>query len=118
MTPPQNNAATAIACLETWTAPDGDTESARQYLHDDMTFRGPLGETNGADEYVAGLKGLSQAVDGAEQHAVIADGDDVCIVYDLLAAGGQRLPTVGWYHFRDGRISTIRAFLDPRPFLS
>lgn len=48
---------------------------------------------------------------------MIADGDDVCIVYDLLAAG-QRLPTVGWYHFRDGRISAIRAFFDPRPLVS
>lgn len=73
--------------------------------------------TDGADEYVGGLKGLSEAVDGAEQRTVIADGDDVCIVYDLLAAG-QRLPTVGWYHFRDGRISAIRAFFDPRPLVS
>lgn len=111
-----DNAAMALACLRTWTTPDADPGAARPLLTDDMTFRGPLGATNGADEYVAGLKGLSEAVDRAEQVAVIADGEDVCIVYDLFVAG-ERMPTVGWYQFRDGRISAIRAFFDPRPML-
>jgi ketosteroid isomerase-like protein len=111
-----DNATTARRCWQAWTVAGGDTEAVRALLTDDMTFRGPLGETNGADEYVAGLRGLSQAIDGAEERAVIADGDDVCVVYDLLA-NGKRIPTVGWYHFRDGRISAVRAFFDPRPML-
>ena len=111
-----DNVNTARACLRAWTDRAGDTTGVRALLTDDMTFRGPLGETNGADEYVAGLEGLSQAVDGAEEQAVVADGDDVCIVYDL-SANGQRIPTVGWYLFRDGRIRSVRAFFDPRPML-
>ena len=111
-----DNTTTARACFRAWTERNGDIGGVRALLTDDMTFRGPLGETNGADEYVAALDGLSQAVDGAEERAVVADGDDVCIVYDL-SVNGQRIPTVGWYHFRDGRISSVRAFFDPRPMV-
>jgi ketosteroid isomerase-like protein len=111
-----DNTTTARTCLRAWTGRNGDIGSVRALLADDMTFRGPLGETDGADEYVAGLAGLSQAVDGAEERAVVADGDDVCIVYDL-SVNGQRIPTIGWCHFRDGHISSVRAFFDPRPML-
>jgi hypothetical protein len=82
----------------------------------DMNFRGPLGQTEGADAYVAGLEGLSKAVDGAENVRTIADGDDVCLVYDMVI-DGEPIPTVGWYHFRDGKIESVRAFFDPRPML-
>jgi hypothetical protein len=111
-----DNAATAMTCLRSWTTPDGDTDAVRPLLTDDMTFRGPLGATDGADAYVSGLKGLANAVDGANPTAVITNGDDVCIVYDLVV-GDDRIPTAGWYQFREGRICAVRAFFDPRPFL-
>jgi len=25
------------------------------------------------------------------------------------------IPTVGWYHFRDNKIDSVRAYFDPRP---
>lgn len=108
-------ASVAAACLEAWTT--GDFATTRSLLHDDISFAGPLGATEGADDYVRGVQGLSRIVKGAERRRVIADGDDVCIVYDLVtdtAAG--TIPTAGWYHVRDGRIASIRVFFDARPF--
>lgn len=116
MSADHDNEEAAVACLRSWTTPDGDVESARSLLDPDMTFRGPLGRADGANQYIAGLAGLSDAVDGAEHIRAIANGDDVCLVYDLVV-GGERVPTVGWYHFSDGRIDSVRAFFDPRPML-
>ena len=105
---------TAAACLRAWTR--GDLEQARSFLHDDVTFRGPLGATDGADAYVDGIRPLSQMVDPVEPQLVIADGDDACLIYDLVVQG-TTVPTVGCYHLRDGKIASIRAYFDPRPLL-
>jgi len=49
---------------------------------------------------------------------VIAEGDDVCVQYDLVAGAAGAMPTVGWYEVHDGLIRSVRAFFDPRPMLS
>src|SRR6266536_2774663 len=70
-----------------------------------------------AEAYLAALRGLSQIVKGAEQQHVFVDGDDVCVIYDLITstpAGSS--PTAEWYHLRDGKISSVRVFFDARPF--
>jgi limonene-1,2-epoxide hydrolase len=99
--------------LEAWTG--GDVASVRGMIHDDVTFDGPLGHTEGADEYMEGLRGMARMVKGAEGHHVAVDGEHVFIVYDLLTDTAPPIPTVGWYRVRDGRISSLRVFFDPRP---
>jgi limonene-1,2-epoxide hydrolase len=105
----------AKACLEAWTG--GDVESVRGMIHDDVTFDGPLGHTEGVDEYMEGLRGMARLVKGAEQHRVAVDGEDVFIVYDLLTDTAPPIPTVGWYRVREGRIASLRVFFDPRPLV-
>jgi ketosteroid isomerase-like protein len=48
---------------------------------------------------------------------VIVDGDDVCLVYDLATTKFGIIPTAGWFHLRDGKITSIRVFFDPRPLM-
>ena len=109
-------ASVAAECLRAWTS--GHAASARILLHDDVTFDGPLGSVRGADDYVTGLERLSETVSGAEIRQVVADGDEVCLIYDLVAGDPPvTIPTVGWYHMREGKIAAIRAFFDPRPLL-
>ncbi|HMG44349.1 MAG TPA: nuclear transport factor 2 family protein [Acidimicrobiales bacterium] len=106
----------ATACLEAWTS--GDFATARSLMHDDITFTGPLGVTTGADAYIEGVQGFAAMVDRVDIHEVIAEGDDVCVQYDLVAGAAGAMPTVGWYEVHDGLIRSVRAFFDPRPMLS
>jgi ketosteroid isomerase-like protein len=102
----------ARRCLEAWTG--GDFETLRSVLADDVSFLGPLGETQGADAYVAGIRGFAAMVERAEIHEVIADGDQAVLIYDLVTPRAS-LPTAGWYRVRDGKVTSVRAFFDPRP---
>jgi hypothetical protein len=83
-------------------------------LSDDVTFEGPLGHTEGADAYVSGVAHMADAVSGVELKNLIVEGDDVCIMYDLLSKSAGAVPTIGWYHFRDDKIESVRAYFDPR----
>jgi hypothetical protein len=105
----------ATQCLFSWT--NGDFETARSLLSDDVTFIGPLGTASGADEYISGLRRLTDIVDSAVPRKVLVDGDDVCIIYDLVTKTAGSIPTVGWYHLRNGQIDSVRAFFDARPLV-
>jgi hypothetical protein len=105
----------ATECLAAWTR--GDFVTARALIHDDIRFVGPLGEREGADAYIEGLKGFARIVESAPQHKAIAEGGDVCIHYDLITPAGA-LPAVGWYQVRDSKISFVQAFFDARPLAS
>jgi ketosteroid isomerase-like protein len=105
----------ALSCLQAWTS--GDFAGARALLTDDVTFVGPLAKTTGADEYIKGVRGFVTAmVKGVEVRQAIADGDDVCVRYDLLTKAGP-VATVGWYRLRDGKVASVQAFFDPRPLM-
>ena len=104
----------ASKCLAAWSS--GDLETTRSLLSEEVTFVGPLGSTRGADAYIEGIKGMVKIVERAEQREVLAEGDDVCIVYDLVTkTPPTSIPTAGWYKIHDGKITSVRAFFDPRP---
>jgi limonene-1,2-epoxide hydrolase len=100
--------------VKAWTS--GDFDTARSTLHDDVAFVGPLGTADGIDDCVRGLQGLKQIVESSEQRKVIADGDDVCLIYDLVTnTPAGTIPTAGWFQLHGGKIATIRVFFDARP---
>jgi ketosteroid isomerase-like protein len=104
----------AARCLTCWTS--GDLDGLRELLADDVTFTGPLGQTEGADDYVTGVARMAELVTAAEQLQVIGDGEDVVVLYDLITHDPPaRIPTAGWYRIRDGKVASVRAFFDPRP---
>lgn len=64
-----------------------------------------------------GLRGFARMVKAAEQQKVFVEGDDVCIVYDLVTdTPAGTVPMAGWYHVRGGKIASVRVFFDARPF--
>jgi hypothetical protein len=106
----------ATECLYSWS--NGDLDKTRSLMTDDVTFRGPLGKANGVNEYIDGLKGLVKIVDSVVQRKVLTDGDDVCIMYDLVTkTPAGSIPTVGWYHVRNGKVDSVTAYFDPRPLV-
>jgi ketosteroid isomerase-like protein len=107
----------ASRCLAAWSS--GDLETTRSLLSEGVTFVGPLGSTEGADAYIEGIKGMVKIVESANQREMFGEGEDVCIIYDLVTKNpSANVPTAGWYKVRDGEIISVRAFFDPRPLLS
>ena len=100
--------------FDAWTSKDFDT--ARGLLHDKLEFRGPIDTFDNADALIESLKGLAQIVTGAEKRGLVAEGDDVCVRYDLHTAPVPTSPVAEWYRVRDGKITSLEAFFDARPF--
>jgi hypothetical protein len=89
-------------------------DEARKLVHDDMTFVGPLGERNGGDAYFDDMRKMKLKY---RVQKVLADGDDVCVLYDL-ALGGADVLCSGWYKVENGRVRSLRVLFDPRPVLA
>jgi hypothetical protein len=108
--------ADAFRCqrFEAWTGKD--FERARGFLHDDMSFDGPIDSFSDANSYLASLQQLSGIVTGTEKQKVFVDGDDVCVIYDLKTAPVPSSRTCEWYTVRDGRIASVSVVFDARPF--
>ena len=100
--------------FDAWTSKEFDT--ARSLLHDDLSFRGPIEALDNAGALVESLKGLAQIVTGAERRGLVEQGDQVCVIYDLHTLPVSDAPVAEWYTVRDGKISSIEAFFDARPF--
>src|SRR4051812_42130634 len=88
-----------------WTGKDFDT--ARGYLHDDVSFTGPLDQFSSADAYLASLQQLSGMVTGADRQKVFVDGDDVCVIYDLHTAPVPTSRTCEWYRVTGDKIASV-----------
>jgi limonene-1,2-epoxide hydrolase len=105
----------ATEMLTAWTS--GDFARCRALLHDDATFDGPLGQTRGGDKYIEGVSGFAKTIDRVQIRKVIAEGEDVCVVYDLVTKVGDAIPTVGIYRIEADKVHSVRAYFDPRPLV-
>jgi hypothetical protein len=95
-----------------------DFETLRSVLADVVTFSGPMGTADGADECLRGLQGMAKDMEDLEIRVRFADGSDVITWYELHMRGVQPLPTANWSHVDDGKITSIHATFDPRPMLA
>jgi hypothetical protein len=95
----------------------GEFAAARSYLDDHVVFEGPFDSFDNAEAYLAALRRLHPIVAGVEIRKVFADGDDVCVLYDLKTSGAAGSAFVcEWMAFRHGKIARVRAVFDARPF--
>jgi hypothetical protein len=104
----------AGAYFDAWLAKDFDT--LRSLLADDVGFRGPLASFDGADECVAGLRGMSQIMTDMVVHKRWVDGPDVITWFDLHTTVAPPTATANWSRVEHGRIATIRVAFDARRF--
>jgi SnoaL-like domain len=95
-----------------------DFEKLRSVLADQVTFSGPMGTADGADECLKGLQGLAKDIDDIKIEVIVADGSDVITWYELHMRGVEPLPTANWSHIENGKITSIRATFDPRPMMT
>lgn len=89
----------------------------RALLHDVVSFKGPMGATDGNDDYVTAMKRVTATMTGIKRNALFADGGDVCQIYDLtLGEPDATVPVAQWLKVRDGRITSVRLIFDGRPY--
>ncbi len=88
-------------------------DRALSYLDDRVRIRGPAGETFGKPlDFIEMLRKYQGRYDVKK---VFADGEDVCVLYDL-ATNGPTVYMSSWYKVRDGRIVSVTTVFDPRAF--
>lgn len=96
----------------------GDYSGARKLVHDDLAFQGPIDRFHKADDYIHALQKLSTIVDHIDILKVFEDGNDVCLLCDLVTRTVGTAFVVEWYKVKDGKIGSVRAVFDTRPFAS
>lgn len=92
-------------------------EDLREFLSPQVTFRGPMGATNGVDDTIAGLSGLAGATTGLTVRKRLADDTDVMTWFELSVDGSEPMSTVNWTHVEGGQITAINVTFDPRPLV-
>src|SRR5207249_11125250 len=62
----------------------GDMAGARTYLHDDLSFVGPFESFQRPEPYLEAPGKPHHIVERVEPRRTFVDGDDVCILYDMV----------------------------------
>ncbi|MGI8712806.1 MAG: nuclear transport factor 2 family protein [Solirubrobacteraceae bacterium] len=111
-----DSATIAATYFEAWETADVDL--LRTILADDVSFRGPLAQVQGADEYAESIRGLFGATEKLVKHRVFVDGDDVLTWFDLHLPGAPPTPVAQWCHIEGGQVTRVQVTFDPRGILA
>lgn len=89
-------------------------EAARKLLNPSFSFKGPLGQRDGADVYIEDMKKMKFKY-GIEK--VFENKNEVCLIYDINMGSGKPIRTCGIYRLAGAKLSSLQALFDPRPVL-
>lgn len=116
MSSSESTRAAATTYFDAWRARDFDR--LRTVLAPDVEFVGVLGTAHGADQCIAGLRGMAESImSDLVLHARVVEGADAMTWFDLITATTPPIPTVNWSRVEDGLITSIRVTFDPRPLI-
>ena|SRR5215813_10318035 len=94
----------------------GDFSNASKLLHDDLEFRGPFDTFHKAEDYLHALQKLSTIIDHVDILKVFEDQNDICLLCDLVTKTVGTSFVAEWYKIKEGKIASVRAVFDARPF--
>ena len=84
----------------------------------DVQFVGPAMTMTGRDGLVAAFRRVSAVQVRNDVKRVFSEGNEVCVIYDLVTDTLGAHPTIEWLVIEDGRIQSIRLFYDQLPWQS
>jgi hypothetical protein len=102
----------ATTYFDAWKVNDFDT--MRSLVDDDFMFSGPLARLEGAENYMEGIKGMSQIKSDIVIRKVFVDGPDVLTWFDLHTTVASPVPVANWLHVEGGRITSLQVAFDAR----
>lgn len=88
-------------------------DTARQYVADNMIFKGVLGTRESAEAYFEDMRKMKLKYDILQS---FEEGDDVCLLYNL-ELGEAKVFCAAWYRLEKGKIVSLNVVFDPRPVL-
>jgi ketosteroid isomerase-like protein len=107
-----NAANIARTYFDAWKEKDFDT--MRSLVMDDVRFEGPLATLEGAEDYMDGIRGLSQIISELVVEKVFVEGQDVLTWYTMHTTVASPVPVANWLHVEDGKISSLKVAFDAR----
>jgi ketosteroid isomerase-like protein len=109
----QDTETTVRAYHEAWTSKD--FAAAVALLADGLTVEVPVNEYPTAQSFAAALEGFGSMVTEVELLAVMSDGDEAMLLYDLTAGPVGALRVAEHFTVTDGKIVRIRQIHDTAP---
>jgi len=95
----------------------GDFKAARTYLDDHLNFAGPFDTFDRPEPYLEALERLHHIIVRVEPKKTFIDGDDVCLLYDMVTNTPAGTAFIAeWYHVKGDKVNAIRVVFDARPF--
>jgi ketosteroid isomerase-like protein len=85
-------------------------------LHKDVVFVGPLGTHRGLAAFEKGLADFTQILKSINVVHLTADDDTCAAALEIDTIFGL-IPFLEYFHVKDDKIISIRAYYDPRPVL-
>jgi ketosteroid isomerase-like protein len=95
-----------------------DLGAARTFLSDDLLFVGLFETYRGPSEYLKALERLLGITTRLDVEAVIAEGDQAAVFFELetVAPAAATTFVAEWMRVANGRIQRVRSAFDGRPF--
>jgi len=94
-----------------------DFAAARKFLDDNLAFQGPIDTFDRADNYIEAVKGLSAIIQRIDVKRIFSDGNDVCLLYDMVTNTPAGTAFIAeWYQIKGDKIGALRVVFDARPF--
>ena len=107
--------AVAIAYIEAVGRHDFNQVAA--LLDPGVQFESPARNLTGAADYIAALRKLAPIISRNEIKSTIAEGNEVCGVYDFVTdTSVGAVPSVEWLTVEDGRIRNVRLIFHSQPW--
>jgi ketosteroid isomerase-like protein len=97
----------------------GDFDTARRWLADDFSFRGPLAQADDSVAFLASAAPLAPIVRGHELVRQWIHGDEVCSIYRCrleTARGAGSVLIAEWDTVRDDRLVAAQLVFDAAAF--
>jgi hypothetical protein len=99
--------------------PKKDYQGSRIHLAEDLQFWGPFDTFHRADDFIRAVSRLGPIVKEIRMRKILSEDHAVCIVYDMVTS--TEIGTVPIAEIFEvgssGKIASILAFFDPRPFV-
>ena len=92
---------------------NGEYDTAAGYLCDDIRIIGPAGESFANPKEFVNM--LRQYHGKYEIKKIFTDGEDVCLLYDLITPIAKVF-MCSWYQVHEGKIETIHTIFDSAAF--
>ena len=98
---------------------DGDFETARSFVHDELEYVGPFGSGDDAGAHLQEIECLGLKFDIKK---ISADSNDVCALYSVIVPGTSAFSVAsgglfacGSFQIQDGKVSSLRVHLHGQP---